>query len=202
MLCCPQILLSMLLVSIVAHVSARNALWLQRFSAKPTLPRNCVASIVFRAIPSRFKSSSLEFVLLFAWPPHGGFKWYCRHQLWRYADHLGYSSVTDLPADEYVHGLHVVNDHFRQHPAARVPLGLQPFSGPQRLADRGTHREDVLGTVRLFEYYDRRFFLAQLRSLRPSPHPGRRNREGVHGSSPRASTSLWNAPQLLCCARS
>ena len=96
---------------------------------------------------------------------HSGFKWYSRHRLWLFAESLGLSGIAALSDDEFLRGLETVSTYFTKHAPLRQNLQLHPFAGPQVLADRGSDKEQVLGNLKLFPYYDRALFVAELQGL-------------------------------------
>ena len=87
-----------------------------------------------------------------------GYKWFSRHRLWLFAEGLGLAGVADLADADYLRGLRSVHEFFTRHASARHQLDLVPFAGPQGLMDRGSHKEDALGTLKLFPFYDHRVF--------------------------------------------
>ena len=97
--------------------------------------------------------------------PAQTFKWFSRHRLWLFAHSLGLDGVSALSDSEYLQGLANINDYFTKHPAARQTLRLEPFLGPQTLADRHSLQESYLGHLQIFQYYDRAVFVAQLKSV-------------------------------------
>ena len=82
--------------------------------------------------------------------------WYSRDYMWHLAAKRGVAGLNSLDNGTYVDLLNQVNLYYSHHVDVRARLSLEKFRGPQSIDDRATERENYLGNVKKFQFYDRK----------------------------------------------
>ncbi len=84
------------------------------------------------------------------------FVWYSRDYMWHLAEKRGVAGLNSLDNGTYVDLLNQVSFYYSVNADVRARLALEKFRGPQSIDDRATVRENYLGNLSKFQFYDRR----------------------------------------------
>ena len=84
------------------------------------------------------------------------FVWYSRDYMWHLAEKRGVAGLNSLDNGTYVDLLNQASFYYSVHADVRARLALEKFRGPQSIDDRASVRENYLGNLSKFQFYDRK----------------------------------------------